>query len=202
MKKKLLSLVVMALAPMMLSAGGIGLYIPYTASGSVSGTYTPDSYSYSDVDYDYDLQSSSGIGISFCTNLGKESIFGYQFALEVVHPQAESSSESADLSQMLHTFEFGVVNNEVVKFWVGPRINFGIYNFDGSNGYNNSGVQFGIAPAAGININFNEYLALAFDLDYKFAIQSTVDDDGTYDETRTGVTARFGVYLKFGEEYY
>ena len=201
------------IAPMMLQAGGIGVYIPYTASVSVSGTnYSSSSYGSSDYDYSHDLDSTTGLGIALYTNLGKESIFGYQFALEFTNPTYTTKygyTHEDKKIEMLHTFEFGIVNTEVIKVWLGPRINVGFQSYD-NNGYTRNGLEIGIAPAVGINVNLGEYFAIVFDVDYKFAggfgsYDSTSNystSSGTYDESVKGITARAGVVLKFGEEYY
>lgn len=202
--KKIITTVLMAfLTPMMLQAGGIGVYVPYTLNVEKDGTFTEDDTDY-EYDYKYNLEQNQGIGIALATNLGKDSVFGYKFALELTHPQSEHSTVSADKIEMLHTFEFGVVNSEFFKFWLGPRINVGYETYENGS-FDRSGMEFGLALASGINLNFGKYFAIAFDLDYKSAAQfgsyNNYTYSGVYVESVTGTTARAGVFLKFGESH-
>ena len=201
MKKIVISLLVALFTPMMLQAGGIGIYIPYSLGIEKDGTIYSDYYS--DSDYTYKLKNKSGLGLALASNLGKDSVFGYKFALEYTNPQDENSNESSDKIAMLHTFEFGVVNTKVVRFWLGPRINVG-YEWFEYGSYERSGIEIGIAPAVGINVNLGSKVAVTFDIDYKFAWQGGSITSTYYDsfsEGITGPTARLGLFFKFGESY-
>ncbi len=202
MKKMIIGLLATIVMPMMLQAGGMGLYIPYSISHEVDGTSSPDD-DLPDSDYDFTFKDKAGIGLAYVTNLGKDKMFAYQFGFEYTQPQGEYSSISADKIDLINTLEFGVLNTKVVKLWIGPRINIG-YKWYESSGYKRTGLEFGIAPAAGININIGRFFALTFDVDYKFAAgfgSFSGAYDGVYTEQVKGATARFGVYLKFGESH-
>ena len=86
MKKMLSTLIVLILAlPMSLQAGGVGLYIPYSSGMNVDVEYDESGNT-----YDYDLKSKAEIAIALDTNMGKDKMFAYRIALELLHPQGET----------------------------------------------------------------------------------------------------------------
>lgn len=202
MKKMVLRFLVATFTPLMLQAGGIGLYIPYSIGHSVDGTMSDDDDNYGyydyDRDYDYKLKSKAGFGLAYATNLGKDKVFGYKIALEYTMPQGKNSIYSAERFDLINTFEFAVYRNRVVRLWAGPRINIG---FESDDYYNE--MELGIAPAFGINVNFGKYVAIAFDVDYKFGFgYGTLEsNDATYTQLAKGPTARLGLFIKFAETF-
>lgn len=201
MKKIVISTLISVIAPIILNAGGVGVYIPYSLGIDVERT---NEYAGTDIKskYNYTLDKKSGIGFAVGTNLAKDKVVGYKFAVEYTHPKATGWRETADKIEMLHTFEFAVINTDVVKLWVGPRVNIGYETFD--NGiYDRRGTEIGIAQAVGININLKEHFTIAFDVDYKYAKQigswNQGIDSGTYREHQTGPTARLGFFYRFAE---
>lgn len=212
MKKTVASIAAaMILTPMILQAGGIGVYIPYSMGHKTTGTMY-STLGTSDYDLDETLKDKAGIGLAFTSNLGKEDMFAYTLGLEYTTPQYDNSSpsvlsDSATKIGIINTFGFGVYGNEIIKLWIGPRINLGYETYD-SNGYSRAGMEIGIAPATGINVNLPGNVSITFDLDYKFAWQggsaggqsSAIDSFDAYTSSPTGMTARLGVMYRFGEE--
>ena len=201
MKKIMMSVFMAFIMPIVLNAGGIGVYVPYTLSiekdASKGGYLTGPNH-----DRKYRLEKKGGIGIAITTNLTEDKDFGYKFSLEYTHPQSEDFYASSTKREMLHTFEFAIVRTQVVRLWVGPRINIGYETYE-NNLYEYDGVEFGIAPTVGINISLAKRFALAFDVDYKFSTQvGSYDnplDDGTYRENIAGSTARLSIFYRFNE---
>ena len=201
MKKIVVAILMALIMPIVLNAGGLGVYVPYSSSIEKDARKGGD---LTGVNHDakYKLKKKTGIGIAITSNFGKDKVFGYKFALEYTHPQPEDFYASSTKREMLHTFEFAIVRNQVVRVWIGPRINIGYESYE-NNSYEYHGVEFGVAPSLGININLGKHLGLAFDVDYKFATQiGSYDnplDDGTYRESVSGSTARLGIYYRFKE---
>jgi len=214
LKKIVTSALATIITPLVLNAGGIGVYIPYSLgitgnmTNTIDGHYDGGTYYPSEeYDYTYTFKNKAGIGISYATNLTKDKVFGYKIAIEYTNPQGEDSSSSADRIDMLHTFEFGVYNTQKVRLWIGPRINTG-YRWYESGNYSQTAVELGIAPAIGINVNLNEHITMAFDIDYKFAVlagSGTLKRNAESDITSTqevnvqGSTARLSIFYRFGE---
>lgn len=172
------------ITPIILNAGGVGVYVPYSLGIDVERTSTEDITDIGSI-YNYRLDKESGIGVAIGTNLGKDKVFGYKFALEYTHPEVNNWVDDADKIEILHTFEFSVVNTESVKLWLGPRINIGYEKFD--NGYyDRDGIEIGIAPAIWINLNLAQHFTIAFDIDYKQVLQAGSWNLGTNTGTYVG----------------
>jgi len=220
-KMKKLALALLLAAPMMVSASGIGLYVPFNAGDSMALTVTPEDENRADHDVDFDLKSSAGIGFAFDTNIGKDSLFNYRLGLEMSKEEIDSSdghscTDNCDFGtryNIVNTFGFGVLRTQTVRLWVGPRINIAgdAYTDDDNNNFKRAGFEVGIAPAVGINVNLGRYFALAADVDYRFAAAFgaadeddtlTSQDNGfTYTGTTKGATLRFYALFKFGEDF-
>ena len=206
MKKIVLSIVAAVVTPMILQAGGIGVYIPYSIGHTSTTTFHPadvgSATGAQEYSYDTTFKNKPGLGIALATNLGKDTIFGYKFGLEYTNPEGENWNDSDSKISVINTFEFAVLNTEMVKLWLGPRINIG-YEWYDNNGYTQSGMEIGIAPAIGVNVNVTDFLAITFDIDYKFAAQAGTSNDAAYESytsNPTGMTARLGVMYRFGED--
>jgi len=204
MKKTVISLAAVAiLTPMILQAGGVGVYIPYSIGQKTSSTYYAENELVTpNRTYDTNLKDKPGIGFAFATNLGKESMTGYKLGLEYTNPEGEFDPSSGSMINILNTLEFGVYSNDFVRLWIGPRINVGYAWYD-NNGYSEGGVELGIAPATGVNVNLAGNVSITFDIDYKFAWQGgSVSGSrySSYTSSPTGMTARLGVMYRFGEE--
>lgn len=200
-------LLLVLVSSVVLNAGGMGVYVPYSLGLKVDGTSESDNGG--SWDYDHDLKNKTGIGVAIATNLGKNQGFGYKLAFEVTHPEVDvTGAQESDKYDLINTFETGIVKTRFVRVWIGPRINIGYEKYE-TDSYERSGVEVGIAPAVGINLNLGNYLALTFDVDYKFAWQGGAydntsyyySDEGSYSQTVSGLTARFGVFLKFNESF-
>ena len=200
---KKLAISLLLAMPMVASAAGMGIYVPIGVSNSSS--VTGDYYN-NTTDRDYD--TTAGFGLAFDSNIGKDKLFNYRLGLEYTKMPIENSSVEYDRYNMVHTFGFGVLRKEMVRLWVGPRINIAMNGY--SNGpYTDVAFEFGIAPAVGVNVNLGPVVSLGFDADYRFAGLAGAweyngvysYDDDTYSGTATGLTARFYVLFRFGEKF-
>lgn len=216
MKKKIVTSLLAIITPVIIQANGVSLYVPYAFEHSVNGTTYEDSYNIAgiyypskDYDYDYKLKSKVGnIGLAFSTNIGKDKVFAYTVALECKNPESKGSDDFLKRYDMLHTFEFGVLRTEVVRLWIGPRLNFARTR-DRRDDYKRDGLEFGVAAVLGLNVNLGKYFAITSSLDYKKAWQfgdyeSTISGSelsGTFHERHRGSTFRLGVAYKFAEEF-
>ena len=192
------------LLPMMAQASGIGLYVPMAASTS-SVREDVDTGETNNLDY----EPSYGIGFVYDTNVGKDEMYGYRLGLEYLNmglDKIESYSYTGDETytryNMVNTFEFGLVTTKNIRFWIGPRLNIAYETFSEGT-YEESAVEFGIAPALGTNINLGSVVSLGFDVDYRFAaVGGTWEgsySDGSFTATAKGLTARFYLLFRFGE---
>ena len=211
-------------SPLTLSAAGIGLYVPYSLGDTMEVTVTPDN-STPDFDQTTEYDSALGLGLMFDSNLGKDKLFNYRLGLEFMNRKVDTVSsggvtrsctgDACDMFrfQIVQTFGFGVLRTEMVRLWVGPRINLG-YNYQNDEEalFTQTNVNFevGIAPAVGINLNFGRYFALSADLDYRFSGVGggyTYDLNGgtsvtnSYKGSNNGATLRVAAIFKFGEDF-
>lgn len=200
MRKRVKLLFMALVMPVVMQASGISFYTPIAFSHSIDGTY---SNALEDIDYGESTKSKFGVaGLAYSTNFGKESMFGYSIAFESTKPETKRGRTFLRYD-LLNTFEFGFVKKEMIRLWAGPRINIGYVKSDLGKRH---GMEFGIAPAIGLNVNFGRYFAVVSSLDYKFAFQMgeedwSANDDGTYTERVKGATFRMGVAYKFGEDF-
>lgn len=209
---KKLALSLLLAMPMAASAAGMGVYVPFSGSNTMSVTDSPDNGVEEDLDFDF--KSSAGLGLAFDTNIGKDKLFNYRLGLEFMKQEVDKLNGNSCISgcdfgtrvNMVNTFGFGVLRTQTVRLWVGPRINIA-YDWDtGDDGWNRVGFEFGVAPAVGVNVNLGRLVSLGADVDYRFATAfGAYDDDfsnsGTYSGTTTGPTARFYVLFRFGEQF-
>ena len=224
-KMKKLAFALLLAVPMVASAAGMGVYVPFSVGDTVSVTNTVDNY---DIDYDTtnNMKSAVGIGLVFDSNLGKDKLFNYRVGLEYQSqsvdtgsfesgPEYSCNDSFCDYSRinLVQTFGFGVLRTQTVRLWVGPRINLAM-NYQSTdydtgyytNTYSEASFEIGIAPAVGVNVNLGRLVTLAFDVDYRFAgIVGAWDDgenfSGTYSGGAKGATARFSVLFRFGETF-
>ena len=192
------------LLPMTAQASGIGLYVPMSAS-STSSREDVDTSATWDVDY----EPSVGIGFVYDTNVGKDEMYGYRLGLEYLNMGIDkydgvtyTGDETYARYNMVNTFEFGLVTTKSIRFWVGPRLNIA-YETVSDGTYEESTMEFGIAPALGTNINLGSLVSLGFDVDYRFSAVGgswkTSFSDDSFSGTTTGLTARFYLLFRFGE---
>ena len=211
---KNLALALLLAMPMVASAAGMGIYIPFKAGDSSTVSDSPD-YGV-DRDYDIDYSPSVGLGLAFDSNIGKDKLFNYRLGLEFSKKEVDTidgyscSGSYCDFGtniNIVNTFGFGVLRTETVRLWVGPRINIG-WTFDSySNNGSRAEFELGIAPAVGVNVNLGRVVSLAADIDYKFSTgfgaydSDSIYDGGSYTYTQTGATVRFYVLFRFGETF-
>ena len=215
-KNLLFSLVL--LTPILVQAAGMGVSVPVTITETERLDYS--NVNLSDATYRY--EPSSGLGFVFDSNIGKNRDFSYRLNLEYTLSELESSNRlysetfSKHKYNIVNTFAFSVYHSRYVRFWVGPRINVQYEHMSSSSNIrrqNSYGI--GLAAATGVNIMLARTVALAADLDYHgtllFGGEKYRDYDGTtiegethysvYGGTNKGVTARFYLLFRFGEQY-
>ena len=223
-KMKKLALSLLFVLPMIVSAAGMGVYIPFSV-GDTAQLSNENDQDYDTFDQTLDFKPAVGFGIAFDSNIGKDKLFNYRIGLEYVNAEMDTSTirgytqscgghDRCDMTRinLVQTFGFGVLRTKTVRLWVGPRINIA-WNYrsnDYDAGYytaNESEVafEFGIAPAVGVNVNLGRVVSLAFDVDYRVAgVVGAWNDDGdtgSYSGTVKGATARFSLLFRFGEEF-
>jgi len=220
-----LALALLLAMPAMVNAGGIGLYVPVSLGDTMDVTVTPDFGSKKDYDQTYNFDTSTGFGLTYDSNLGKDKLFNYRLGVEWMDRTISSYSGnngSSDCTgdcdmyrfQIVQAFGFGVLRTEMVRLWIGPRINVG-YNYadQSDHGYETKEVNFeiGIAPVVGVNLNFGRWFAVAADLDYRFAyttgarttttIITDKESTASYTGSNNGASLRLYAIFKFGEDY-
>ncbi len=212
MKKMALSLLLTV--PMVASAAGMGVYIPFNITENEEIEYD----SLFTGTYDHEYKPSAGFGLAFDTNIGKDSLFNYRLGLEYSHAELDNlngntlpsgTEYTKDKYNMVHTFGFGVLRKEKVRLWVGPRINIQLESgeFSSSSGtiWTQDSVGLGLGLAGGVNVNLGRVVSLAADLDYHAVAISGTEDSAlysvNYSGVNSGVTARFYLLFRFGETF-
>ena len=219
-----LALALLLTIPAIVNAGGIGLYVPISFGDTMDVTLTPDFGTKKDLDATVEYKSTTGFGLTYDSNLGKDELFNYRLGLEwmtrtidktTIDGDTESCHGDCDVSrfQIVQTFGFGVLRTEMVRLWIGPRINLGYNYADQINNGNETteiNSEFGIAPVIGINLNFNRWFAVSADVDYRFAYTAGgiktdelfgPNENFTYTGSNNGATMRLYAIFKFGEDF-
>ena len=206
-KLKVLALSLLLATPMVINAAGMGIYVPFGVANSSS--VTNDWYG-NTIDKDY--EPAVGFGLAFDSNIAKDKLFNYRLGLEYMKVGVDNvngwpSDQEYSRFNMVHTFGFGVLRKEMVRLWVGPRINIAM-NTLSDGPYTDVAFEFGIAPAVGVNLNLGRLVSLGFDMDYRFATlagaweyDGVFYDDDSYSGSASGLTARFYVLFRFGETF-
>jgi hypothetical protein len=209
---KKLALSLLLAMPMVASASGMGIYIPYNISETEELEYTDGGGT-----YDFEYKPSAGIGFVFDTNIGKDKLFNYRLGLEYVRTELDNidgnslpagSTFDKSTFNIVNTFGFGLLRTQTVRLWVGPRVNvqfenadFEVFSISGSQ----SSIGVGLGLAAGVNVNLGKVVSLAADLDYHaVSVVGTEDFAGfteEYTAVNKGATIRFYVLFKFGETF-
>ena len=163
MKNIKFRILIFLLSPILLYGAGVGI------SGSYS-SMTEDSHN------NNKRYNSGGIGFVFDTNLGEDRTFNYRLGLEYMRTSlsdhiSNESYEYAKRINVVNTFGFGFYRSQTVRLWAAPRILVSEYTYKKREGetyydFSNKGIDVGIGPALGININFNRHLTLSIDADY------------------------------------
>ncbi len=216
---KKIILTFLVLIPLSLNAGGLGIYVPMSFAENSSANYKSDYSTYSSLyvpDYTSktDYKESAGIGFVFDTNVQKDKLFNYRLGVEFLNRVVQDVNGTACTDNcdyglrvnIVNTFGFGIVRNENIRVWVGPRINIA-YNSDNGNA-SRTELELGIAPVIGINVNLGKVISLSFDLDYRIAaisgstyFSSNSYSTGSYSGTTQGATARLYLIFKIGDGF-
>lgn len=211
---KKLALSLLLTMPMVASAAGMGIYIPFNITENEEIEYD-ELFSGT---YDYEYKPSAGIGIAFDTNIGKDALFNYRLGLEYSHAEIDNyygnsltsgQEYTKDKFNIVNTFGFGVLRTETVRLWVGPRVNIQFESGEFSNSsttiWTQDSVGLGFGLAGGVNVNLGRLVSLAADLDYHAVAISGTEDSAFYNVeysgVNSGVTARFYLLFRFGEKF-
>lgn len=205
--------VLLITTPLFLNASGLAIYVPYGLGDSHAVTNSPTNGI--ETEYDVDYKSNLGLGLAYDGNLGEDSLSNTRFSLEYTKREVDTfanfgctgNCEAGQRINLVSTFGFGLLRTEVVRLWLGPRFNLA-YNWHSrdTNDYSTGGLEVGIAPALGINVNIGSHLSLAADVDYRWAGEfgawtDNIGGSGTYTSSIQGATARVYVFFRFGEVY-
>lgn len=184
LKQMLLALTLIS-APAFLHAGGLGISAAY-------GTIFEDSNNHGHDD------NVRGIALVYDTNLGRDSVFNYRLGFEFMEMEQRADAASSTLQyakrvNLVNTFGFGIFRSEHLRVWVGPRLlltdhYYKINERDGTTEAKD-GIDVGIAPALGVNINLNRHFAVAVDADYTKILFTSGD----------AFTGRAYLFFRFGE---
>lgn len=214
-------LLALLLIPLALNAIGLGVYTPIGFAEKSSATYSSNYLSTYVPDYtlDTNYKESFGVGFVFDTNVQKKRLFNYRLGIEVLERGArdrndkpcQNGCETGTRVNAVHTFGFGIIRNENLRLWVGPRVNFAFTSNSGNDSYSTYEMEAGIAPAVGFNLVLNRRVSLSFDIDYRFADISgrTYQDESTnegylsgeYSGKLEGATARFYLIFKISDGF-
>jgi len=208
-KFKFFSLVLLSV-PSLLQAAGVGLYIPHTFSKT--STITDKPYNSDEQVLEIKYNPQLGIGFVIDTNVGKNELLNYRLGLEYQNEFVDTidgkectSDCSTQRVNMVHTFGFGIVRNDKVRIWLGPRINIAHNTDSGDFGYKDSAYEFAVAPALGINFNFGKLVSLGMDVDYRVGVvngkyqYNNSQYDGEYKGNVSGFTGRLSLIFRFNE---
>ena len=207
-------LLALLLLPLSLNAVGIGVYIPLSFAEESSVNYTSTYY---DKGYSQNrnYKPSTGFGLVFDTNIQKNRLFNYRLGVEALHrtvndinnTQCTNNCNESTRVNIVNTFGFGIVRNEKIRVWVGPRINVAFHIGSGRNEYYRHELEFGVSPAMGANIDLGKAVSLSFDLDYRMAVitgsygASNSSSSINYDGTTQGATARLYFIFKLKDGF-
>jgi len=152
---------------------GIGIYSPVFGTGSGDGTLSFDDF---DDETDFDFESDHGgiIGIVLDTRVARRGTFNYRLHLGVERGDNDYMVDDGAFNRYVldNTFGFGVVQTRVVRVWLGPQLRLAaISHTDDENDYTFevSGVEFGLAPVLGVNVNIGRVMTIAAELGYRFS---------------------------------
>jgi len=173
------------ITPIALNAFGMGLTIPM----------------FTNVEHENDNgrtwkeDSMSGYGLVLDTNIGKNKLYNYRLNIESNEIEAENGYKF-DKTSIVNTFGFALFRNEHVRVFMGPRLNIGFED----RREDDSRLEYSLAPAIGVNIHLGSVVSLGLDFDYKISALATSIGDYN-DEDLSGITSRFYILFKFGENY-
>ena len=195
------------LLPITIQAEGLGVYVPLSIYAKSNITLNPDNTFVNDRNVRSDYDPSVGLGVMYDTNVGENKLFNYRGGLEYLSVGVENSSRSNKRVDFVNTFGFGIIRNEIFRFWIGPRINIAWNTAIGGVDNTNYALEIGVALATGINIELTREMVLGFDIDYREAyLSGTWDSDasnsgGSFYGDIEGSTARIYMIYMFGETF-
>lgn len=192
----MLSCLIISSVPQHLLALGIGAY----GDAGIKSTYWDEGEEGGTgyVKYINSLDYFYGGGIVLDTAVARDTLFGYRIKIGYSQYNVTKKENAQIYSKdkyhmhrfnMGNTFGFGVVRNETVRFWLGPRINFNylyysyscwdrtLYmpfmfdpSYENTIPYREKLVErlftFELSLAMGININFKNDITLFIDTDF------------------------------------
>lgn len=212
--KHLKKILLMLLLPLSLQAVGFGVYVPFNfeekSSVNYESTYYEKGYS-----QNRSYKPSAGFGLVFDTNIQKDKLFNYRLGLETLNRMVKDINNTSCTNNcnqstrvnIVNTFGFGIVRSQNIRVWIGPRINVAYHIERGNNEYHRSELEFGVAPAMGINIDLDKTVSLGLDLDYRAAAITGSSGDSNYyssinyNGSTQGATARFYLIFKLRDGF-
>jgi hypothetical protein len=181
MKKKFVSFLLFTMLIFSASGAwaiGIGVY----GTGGLAKDFITLSYM-TNVDlktHDY----YGGAGIILDTAVAKDELFGYRLRLEYNQFNVKELKTGVELKGynyigMYHTFDFGIIRTELIRFWIGPQIGlsytFGERRIPFTDAFGLSfvsvtyplklrAVGFDALLATGVNFNLEKMMTIFIDL--------------------------------------
>lgn len=121
--------------------GIMSLAIAESAQAAAIGVYGTGGVNFSTWKY-RDASASTtdalyGCGVVFDTNAAKNELFGYRLTAgyeqyRLKYTESDQSSDPIHRVSMSHTFGFGMVRTDLIRFWAGPRIGLHYLNYRNS----------------------------------------------------------------------
>lgn len=204
MKRILLMMVVVGAWVSLIGASnvyafGFGAYLETTkGSGNYEDLYDDD-FDYWGPDENGDSIDVDAFGLGFVmdTNLSGQNVFNYRMSVGYANldiPESVGTDVDGDRISMDHTFGFGIVRNEAMRFWLGPQIHLDYSNWDiplGSELLSKDSVNFfgfGFGAVAGMNF----HIPNAGSICPEFGVRRQLNFSDKYEET----------YYWYGSYYY
>lgn len=167
------------MAPVNAYAVGLGPYIEHTSG---SGEY--EEYSES-IDID-----TKGFGFVFDSNVTKPQVFNYR--LHIGYSDFDIPGDyDGDRITIDNTFGFGIINNENLRWWVGPHLHLNYSNWDmpiGGSYYEKDSVDFfgiGAGVVTGMNFHLPKVVSICPELGlrYQYNVSDTYEEYSYYDSS-------------------
>ncbi len=207
-KISIISLILLLAVSASCMAMGLGVYVGYDFLLSSLGWY--DNWS------NFDRVKIIQAGMLFDTNVAQDRLFNYRLQIGLDFSNAtfydQDRSQSADMNiwqlSFCNTFGFGFVRNEMVRFWVGPQVGFGLGfepNFLQKGYYSEPGdffeFDFFAGVGLGINIHLGDTVSLFADAGLRLHEDFMMSPAAAFVGYLIKVHANVGVIFRFDDTY-